>query len=170
MTGLASPAQFTIGGWTFQPQKMPFGVSRPLFVRALAICAPAVQAAKQIDLRGLVLGQDKALSDVRAAMLGSEDAKGSVLAAFGAAAEVFFDRAKREDFDAFEEAFASHCLARRVGETKWSSMIDARELVWPELGYVAYTRWFVQCARAQFGPFSSGGPKGSAVRPAPAEG
>jgi hypothetical protein len=168
MTGLTPPAPFTIGSWTFQPQKMPFGVSRPLFVRGLAVCAPAVQAAKQIDLRGLVLGQDKALSDVRAA-LGSEDAKGSVLAALGAAAEVFFDRATRDDFDAFEEAFAAHCLARRVGETKWSSMTDARELVWPELGYAAYTRWFVQCARAQFGPFSFGGSKGSAARLAPAE-
>lgn len=164
MSGLAQQQTFKIGGWTFQPQKMPFGASRPLWWRALAICSPAVKAAGKLDLRGLVLGQADALAAARTAILGSDEAKSAALTALGLAAETFFDRATKADFDEFEEAFASHCLARKDGESKWSKMTDARELAWLELGHAAYVRWFVSCARAQFGPFSFGGSKGSAVQ------
>lgn len=167
MSGLASPPTFEIGPYRFEPQKMPFGTSRPLFLRALAICAPTIKAAGKLDLRGLVLGQGKAIEELRVAILGSDDAKTSALSALGAAAEVFFDRATPEDFEKFEEAFASHCLVRKVGESKSSRMLDAREIIWPELGYGAYTRWFVACARAQFGPFSSGGSKAAVAHHQP---
>lgn len=167
MSGLAPQPIFEIGSYKFQPQKMPFGVSRPLFIRALAICAPAVKAAGSLDLRGLAAGKAESFEALQSSLGSDGDARSGMLEAFGAAAEVFFDRARPEDFEAFEEAFASHCLVRGQGETKWSRMTDARESIWPELGYAAYTKWFVSCARIQFGPFSSGGSKAAVDRPPP---